>query len=297
MEQVDVVLPAGGRASDELAALTGAASKTLIRINDRTILESVIRALRETGRVRRIAVSGPPPVLSEARRAGADGLLAEGATGPENNLRCFLWLREQRHPAPYALIATSDLPFLSSNGVSALIDSCIPDVDIGVPVLRHADFAARFPGANKFSLSLQDGVYTAGCVIWVKPSVVASDGLRRHWKRVEQVFDSRASQLALARMLGPLNLARFLTGRLGFVHMERHCGRLLGCAPAAIHDSAPELAFDIDKPEDYHYALHVTRSAAMAPIAPGWRLPEQRPSTGDRASEPLGFGDRRVGNI
>ncbi len=37
-------------------------------------------------------------------------------------------------------------------------------------------------------------------------------------------------------------------------HIEQRCLDILGCTGSGIRGLAPELAFDIDYPEDYRYA-------------------------------------------
>jgi hypothetical protein len=55
--------------------------------------------------------------------------------------------------------------------------------------------------------------------------------------------------------LVPLFIARFVCRRLTVPHVQQRCEQILGCTGAAVLDCAPELAFDIDLPDEYRYAL------------------------------------------
>ena len=95
-EKFDVILPAGGRITGEFAQQAGVDIKALIDFYGETILRRTIHTLRATDRVGRIVVIGPQPTLNEALKAGANGLIIEGESGPDNILRGLQWLRQQR---------------------------------------------------------------------------------------------------------------------------------------------------------------------------------------------------------
>ena len=80
--------------------------------------------------------------------------------------------------------------------------------------------------------------------------LVRPDALRRSRVQIERVFAARKSQPAMARLLGPVFIARFLTRRLSVAHIEARCGHILGCRGQAVRGAAPELAFDIDTMDD-----------------------------------------------
>ena len=85
--ECDVVLPAGGRIAGDFAQQAGTEIKALIRFDEETILRRTIRALRASECIGRITVIGPEEVLEEARDSGADLMLSEGKTGPDNIYR------------------------------------------------------------------------------------------------------------------------------------------------------------------------------------------------------------------
>jgi molybdopterin-guanine dinucleotide biosynthesis protein A len=251
--KVDAVLPAGGRISSEFAEQVGGDVKALISFGGRTILERTLAALRATEDIGRVIVVGPREIKERAGQLAADAVLPEAGSGPANILRGLDWLREANggRCSRRVLILTTDLPFLTPEAVAGFLDACPRDLDFCLPVLRREEFEACFPHHWAHYVRLRDGEWKIGCGALVSPAAITRN---RHL--IERVFGARKSHLAMARLLGPLFILRFLTGRLTVRHIEHRSLRILGCSGTSIHGCAPELAFDIDYPRDYRYAVH-----------------------------------------
>ncbi|MGC8668999.1 MAG: molybdenum cofactor guanylyltransferase [Chthonomonadales bacterium] len=246
----DAVLLAGGRIRGPFAQETGVRYKALISIGGLNLLERTVRAVRTTANARRILVVGPAELQDAATAAGADGFVVEGASIPENLERGIHTLNQLEDAATQRVLASAtDLPFITAEAVTAFVHNCPACADICVPVLRRRSFEMRFPGAPARFVRLRDGEYTTGCVFLLNPEVVLAG--RPH---IQKICNARKNQAAMAMLLGPLFMARFVTRRLRVEHIERRCGQILGKEGAAVLDSPPELAFDIDDLEDYRYA-------------------------------------------
>lgn len=247
--KVDAILPAGGRISGSFAAEAGSEIKALIEIGGRTLIDHAIGALRATHEVDRIVVIGPEDVAAR----DADMVLPEGETGP-SNIYCGLdWLRESNSETKRVLILTTDLPFVTSGAVTGFLDVCPKDADLCVPAIRREEFEGRYPGATSTYVKLRDGEWTLGCAFLVDAKAVAEN--RAH---IDRGFNARKSQIAMARLLGPLVITRFLTRGLEIRHIEERCRRILGCTGAAVLGCDPALAFDIDELDDLQYARRRT---------------------------------------
>ena len=92
---IDVILPAGGRIGGGFAAETGVEIKALLPVGGCTILERTLEAARATGRVNRAVIIGPEALKEDPAARGADAVLAEGASGPQNAFRGLEWLPRQ----------------------------------------------------------------------------------------------------------------------------------------------------------------------------------------------------------
>jgi len=264
--KVDVVLPAGGRLR-ELASETGTEVKALLPLAGTTLLARTVRALRATGRVGRIVVVGPPEVATQTS-LGADAVLPEGDSGAENALRGLAWLRGARRPSPRVLILATDLPFVTPEAVTHFLDACPPEAGLCVPVIERQEFTARFPRAALRTVKLRDGQWAIGCAFLVDPEAFA-----RNEALVRRAFAARRSQWAMARLLGLGFILRFLFRQLTMPQIQDKCLQLLGCSGRAIRGCPPELGFDVDYPQDYHYAalrlrLRPAWTALVPPVGP-----------------------------
>lgn len=248
--RLDVVLPAGGRIAGEFARSAGAEMKALIPLGGKTLLRRSIEAFRATGRAGKIVVVGPEEVLAEARARGADGAVAEGATGPENIALGLDWLKGQPGGlSPHALIAATDLPFLTGEALLAFLAAIPADAGIAVPIMTQEEFEARFPGSVNEYVPLREGQFTIGSVYYARSEMALAQR-----ERLEAFFSVRKSQFQMARLVGWRVALGWITRTLTVRALERRAREILGCKGVAVPHAPPELAFDIDLPDDYAYA-------------------------------------------
>lgn len=248
MTTYDAILPAGGELDADFAAKVGTKNKALIKFGDETILEHTIRALRDSGRVRQIAVIGPQEV-HDAVQGQADVLLPVGATGPDNIIRGLEALAAQPDPPHKVVVCTTDLPFLTGELIARFMESCPTDVDITLPVIRADTYQKRFPNSTSTFIPLKDGVWTAGNIY-----LLDVNALRSSKPYIDKIFLVRKSKLGMAKLLGPAFVCKFLMKQLTVADLEKKIVSLLHCSGKAVYDCPPELAYDIDDEEDYRYA-------------------------------------------
>ena len=226
--------------------------KALIQLGGRTVLERTLAVLQATDRVGRIVVVGPPEVAEHPSARRANAVLPEGLSGSDNILRGLEWLIANRdgNQAERILLVTTDLPFLTPAAIIGFLDACPPDLDICLPLFTRQEVQARFPDITVFHVALRDGDWLIGCVFLLNPRAILDNRAL-----IERVFGARKNPFAMALLLGPSFIVRFLTRRLTVAHIEERAFDLLGCTGRGIRGCSPELAFDIDRARDYTYAL------------------------------------------
>jgi molybdopterin-guanine dinucleotide biosynthesis protein A len=256
----DAIVPAGGKLPDSFARVVGTNAKALIKFDGRTILDRVLTALRDSGAVERIVVVGSAEIIESADVVKADAAIREGATGPENIFRGLDHLAKDTDRQNRVLICACDLPFLSGDSVKRFLAQCPEGPDFCVPLIAEEDFAEAFPQAAATFVELRDGTFTTGCLYNVCP-----EALRRAIHHIDRVFERRKSKLGMARLLGFGFVWMLLTKRLTVRDVEKKVLELLGCTGAAVPNSPPELAMDIDYVEDYHYVLQTLRTMRKVP--------------------------------
>jgi hypothetical protein len=253
--RLDIVLPAGGRISGDFARVAGVEVKALIMLGGETLLKRTIDALRVCDRIGSVIVVGPPEALAEADRCGADAVVPEGSSGPDNIFRGLDVARGDR-----ALIGATDMPFLSAQVINGFLDMCPPDADLAVPIIRREAFEAEFPGFPRQDTRLRDGFYRIGGLFMVNLPT-----LRRIRPRFEAAFAARTSDWQMAKLVGPAIALRFLSHRLGVEHVIARANRILNCRGLAVRGAPPSLALDIDQQDEYEHARGLCASTFPEP--------------------------------
>lgn len=245
----DAIVPAGGTIDSDFAAKTKTDQKALIEFHGNTILETTLRALRDSGVIRNIVVVGSKEVQNKAADFAAIGL-DPGDSGPENIFRGLDKLKELDSNLDHALIVTCDLPFLSPEVIRDYLALCTENKDIYVPVIESAEFNQAYPGTSSTFVKTKDGTFTIGGMFLMNarkmPQIRAS---------IEKVFAQRKSKLGMAKLIGPAFIFKFITKTLTIKDLENKIESMLNCSGKAVRKAPVQLAYDIDDLEDYDYAV------------------------------------------
>jgi GTP:adenosylcobinamide-phosphate guanylyltransferase len=238
---VNAVITAGGLVGGEFARTIGSDVKALAPLGGSTLLDLAIDAARGAG-AENIAVVGGSAV--RARCSSRIERVVEAAEdGGENVLRALAaW---EHGPLLYL---TSDLPFVTSQSVIAFWERSA-GYALTMPLARAEDYERRFPAAPAHLIELGGERVANGNVFCIGTDAVEPV---RAW--ATQFFAARKSKLAMATLLGPELLLRYLVGKLTIAAIERKAQCTLGFPVAAIRDAAPELCYDVDTLEEYLYA-------------------------------------------
>ncbi|HEY7994249.1 MAG TPA: NTP transferase domain-containing protein [Candidatus Eremiobacteraceae bacterium] len=239
---LDAVITAGGRLSPDAAERFGSDVKALVRINGKPMIATVVDALRATPGIGRIAVVGPSAARSAA--PGVDQWIDEFPTGEENLIAAVGAAQTER-----IVMSASDLPFVTPASYASLIEKTGLDIDAGYPVFGRAEFLRAYPRGRKHFATLADGEWTgASAFVFNRTPLVKDD------RMIRRAFAARKSLFALASLLGPVLLFKFLFKLLTLADVEQRAGSLLGAKVRAVRGADPALAMDCDDPIDFAYA-------------------------------------------
>jgi CTP:molybdopterin cytidylyltransferase MocA len=239
---------AGSRpgAPDPVAASEGVPHKVLATVDGTTLLERVVRALRESG-AGTIAVSANnPAVEAEARRLGAT--LLPTASGPSESVA----LAFERFGPPL-LVTTGDHPLLRAAWVEELVAGTPDEVDVSLMLARRDRVEAAAPGTKRTWLGFADGQWS-GCNLFLLASPAAERAIGA-WKQVEA---DRKRPWRIARRLGLGTLWSYWRGKLTLAEAVARLAGRLGVTAALVPAADGRAAIDVDKPED----LALARSLA-----------------------------------
>lgn len=242
---MDATITAGGRIAGSFAQTIGTTIKALAPMGERRLVDLAIDAARSAG-AERIALVGGDAVRAHCGDR-VDRFIAESSSGFVNIKSAIqAWGNER------ILYLTSDLPFVSGSGVRDFVARS-GDALVAMPLASEDDYGRRFPGAPPHVMTLGTRRFASGSVFLLTPPALAP-----LWPMLEGLFAGRKNALAMAAMLGPALLLRFLFRRLRVEDIERRAARVIGGRACAVWDADPGLCFDIDVESEWAYALERT---------------------------------------
>ncbi|CEK17887.1 nucleotidyltransferase family protein [Chthonomonas calidirosea] len=241
-----VVILAGGKAKPELQAAIGGPHRALAVVGGKTLLAHMVEAMQEAGATSICVVGDMPTSLSYH-------VLPDQGDFVANLFAGLSFFSEE----PFVLVSTCDLPFLTGNVVLRFMEDSLQ-----LAKREHAGFIwpvvpvslcyERFPQIRRTSLRLSEGVFTGGNL-----ALIAPKALLKQQARIASAYAARKSPLRLAKLLGASALLRLLLSQTLFPSLltiswlESRVSNLLGSPARALRSEYPELATDLDRPEDF----------------------------------------------
>lgn len=222
----------------------------------RPMLLYVTDALRRCPAVQRLAVAGPKERL--AALLSDDLVLVPSG---ENLIDTLEKALAAFAPQGWLLVATADVPLLTPAAVQDFLVRCEPQLEqynFFYSIVRREVYQAFSPSGRRTYACLREGCFTGGNLFLVRPEV-ALGALRRGW----EIMRLRKSPVALARLVGPWFLLRFLLRRLPLAEAERRFSDLLGLKGVTVEVPFAAIGFDVDRPEDFLLAEKI--------LATSWR--------------------------
>ncbi|MEW6421722.1 MAG: nucleotidyltransferase family protein [Deinococcota bacterium] len=241
--QWSAVVLGGGDPGDPFAAAHGVPVKALIPVGGVPMALHVLRALRASGRVARVAYVGPTipdmdPLIDE--RVTDHGTLLGNLEAGVEALKAAGLL-----PGERVLVATADIPLVTPEQLAEVLDAAPPEAALVYPVVRKGDCERVFPGVKRTYARLREGTFTGGNVFLLDPRLIG-----QFLPRLRAVLAARKAPLKLAALIGPGILLRLLTRRLTVSELEHRVSTLLGVPARALITGHAAIGTDIDKEAD-----------------------------------------------
>jgi hypothetical protein len=206
----------------------------------------VVQALAESRHVDQVIIVGLEE--SDVNAAGlplAPVVLPDCGGAIKNVASALRWMRDNHRPDSEVMVSSADIPLLTGDTIDAFVAQCQPvDALLYYCLVTRDSIEARFPESGRTYTRLKD-VDIAGGDLVIAQRVIEFTN-QPLW---EAVADARKHAWQLARLVGPLTLAKLLFRRLTIADIEEIGSRLLGGPVKIILSSYPELAMDADKPQ------------------------------------------------
>lgn len=246
---------------DPVARAAGVATKALVPVAGRAMVERVVDALAATPGIGPIRLVARPetgllalPGLRALAELGRLELLSPAAS-PAASVAAAL---DSATGAPI-LVTTADHPLLSPALVASFLAGArASGADLALGLAPAAAVLSLAPQTRRTWWRFADGRWSGANLFWLAgPSARPALAF---WRRVEA---ERKRPWRIVRLLGPLDLLLYLTRSLTLAAAMERASRRLGCRVAAVPLAAGEAAIDVDKPEDLVLAEAIlTRRAA-----------------------------------
>lgn len=243
IENYDILILGGGEVPEGLEAYSDYGTKATLKLGGRLMIEYVVDALAAAPGAGRILVVGHEEPLKRVLgdrvwrvEPAADTMLANLRRGVDV-FAGSQWL----------LAASCDIPLIAPGMIGRFVETCGGmSGDIFAALLAREIFAEKFPTTKRTYGRLKEGSFTTGNVFLLKPSA-----LRDNWGHIDDVIAARKSPLKLVRLIGFMNIIRFVFKQLSLARAEKTVQNILGveghCAPCI----DPEIGIDVDKVVDY----------------------------------------------
>lgn len=235
-------ITAGGRVEGRLASEIGTDVKALAPFGGGKLVDASITAARLAG-AQRIAVIGGRAVRDHCS-GRVDAVIDEASDGRENLRRAIELGAEEP-----LLLLTSDLPFVTGDATHEFLERARRS-DVALPLADESEYVRAYPGAPPHSTRVGNERVANGSVVYFGPGVAP-----RVLDTAQRLFAARKSLFAMASLLGPALLLRFLFNRLTIEDIERRAARLFGLRASAVRGASPSLCYDVDTYDDYRYAV------------------------------------------
>lgn len=233
-----VLVMAGTRpGGDPLADAAGVSHKALIPIGGVAMLDRVLKALRDSGRIDRILVSiDRPEIVTDpdveviASAATLSQSVADGV---------------RRLGAPL-MITTADHALLEPDWVRYFLDN-VPDRSVVAALARSDVVMAETPDTKRTFMKFSDGAFS-GCNLFYFRDESALSALTV-WREFEAL---RKRPFKMLKKLGPRAIFAFATRRLTLARAIGEIERLSGITAGVVEMPYGRAAIDVDKIADLH---------------------------------------------
>lgn len=246
------VVLGGGDPGDAFASAHGVKVKPLIPIHGVPMALYVLRALRDSGRVQRVAYVGPTTPEMEAlidlRATDHGTLLSNLESGVDALGKSGLAAGER------VLVVTADIPMLTAQQIRDVLDAAPAEAGLVYPVVRREDCEATYAGVKRTYAKVKDGTFTGGNLFILDPKLIG-----KFLPRLREVLDARKAPFKLAGIIGPSTLFKLLTGRLTVAGLENKVSEILGVPARALITPHAAIGTDVDKEADLTLAEQHTR--------------------------------------
>ena len=257
---VNAVVLGGGGVDARLAGFYDGPTKGLAPLAGRTSLDWVLDCLCDTEGVGRIALSGPAELGDLPIAQRADLFVPDTGSVVDKVLHAA----DAFADGLKILMIGCDTPLATPQALGTVIGACPEDCAVFHPVVPY-ETARAYCSAHLWTpLKLRGGT-----IVTTNVFLVGSQWVVQRRELAKEIEGLRQHKWRLARRFGVGFLVRFAMGRLTLAQCEEHFSKLLGAPVRGFLCELPELALDLDRPDDAGLIEERLRAGAGAALTSG----------------------------
>lgn len=249
MQKYDAFIAAGGQAP-WLKEISGTDCRCLALINKKRIIDYIIKALNDSGRINRIVVAASENAIPHLIGTLADNVIICKA---ESTLpaTAIASAKQLGNGSNKILGVCDDIPLLTADGVRNFLEQCEknPQMQLYYPIIPQKACLEQFPHAKRTYGKLADGIFTGGNMM-----LMAQEIMPKGQEKALELFKMRKSPLKLANWLGWSFIFKLLCCSLTIEQVQKRFSQLMEIRSQAIITTYAGIGMDIDKPEDWYLA-------------------------------------------
>ncbi len=250
--------------SNPLDGLQAGIHPALIDVGGVPMLLRVVRSLRESDRIGRIAISMDATLaLDNAELVADDRLLYHRSLdSPSRSVQDALSGLAAGAPV---LVTTADHALLTPEIIAYFLDRAdASGADLAVGVVEESVIRAAYPETTRTYLRFREGGYSgANLFAFRTPSAARA---AEFWVNAEQF---RKRPWRLASVFGPMSLLLFVLRRLSFDAALSRGSAAIGCRVDAVKLPFAEAAIDVDRPSDLALVSKILDARSQKPLVWG----------------------------
>jgi len=248
MESYRALVLAGRRGTqDPLDELQPGTHPAMIDVGGVPMLVRVVRSLRESERIGRIAISiDTTSALTNAELEADDQLLHhQSLDSPSRSVQDALAELGSDRQGP-VLVTTADHALLTPEIIAEFLERADAlGTDLAVGVVEESVIRGAYPETTRTYLRFREGGYSGANLFAFRTPLAARAA--EFWVNAEQF---RKQPWRLARAFGPVSLLLFVLRRLSFDAALVRGSAAIGCRVDAVRLPFAEAAIDVDRPAD-----------------------------------------------
>lgn len=234
-----VILLCGGRTPKSLLEYTNEEYKSFIPLKDRAQVDYVFSAFLRSGKVAKLVAVVPPERMN---LVPPNVITLPDQGGMLENIYAALPLMEDEK----VIISSADIPLVDAEIIrTVLSDFESSDADLLYPIVDKRVNDRFFAKNKRTYVKTKDGTFTGGNFLLADRKVVMSQR-----DLIARIIANRKNPVALAAILGIDTLFALATGKISIPSLEERLSSRLGFKIRTYICKYPQVAFDLDKPED-----------------------------------------------